>query len=68
MRTIDKVKADLPAVAVKVNGRLVVGTIKGRMNDFATITFELGGCDISFEASWECVTRAVNNKGFVRYN
>lgn len=67
MKTIDQIKNDLPAVTVKANKRYFIGTVHGRLNDFATIYFNDGFADINFEASWELVQRAVNDKVDIIY-
>lgn len=68
MQTIEQIKENLPAVVVITGNRRFVASVKGRKNDFATIVFELGRCDISFEVSWQLVVRAVNEKIDIRYN
>lgn len=65
--TLNQVKRDLPQIRVKHNGKGFWGKLSGRKNSFATVTIfgeyshALQANYIDFYASWETVTRVINN-------
>ena len=59
--TIEKVKSELPDVKVKIDGKIYTGEVRGRLNDFATVTVFFLSPGTMFTYSWETITRALNN-------
>ena len=57
MYTIESVKQDLPAVKIRINGKIVEGSVKGRKNRFATVRYE----NYQWDFAWETIVRALNN-------
>lgn len=58
--TLDEIKAQLPAVTVNAGGRVYPATVTGRLNRFATVSFQLHGLRVSYEFAWPTVQSAVN--------
>ena len=56
--TIEEVKKHLPSVKLKIDGQVIEGKITGRKLPFAQIRWGVTG---NVEASWELVTRCVND-------
>ncbi len=60
------VREVLPDVCVNVGGRLIVGEVRGRLNDFATVYpikgFSGGGDGAGFSFAWSTIANALNSK------
>jgi hypothetical protein len=67
MLAVSDVKKELPQIRVKFNGRMFWGRLSGRLNPEATVTifggysYALNSHYVDFKASWDTVTRIVNN-------
>jgi hypothetical protein len=63
MWTIERVKAELPNVPVRFNGRDYPGTVRGSQELFAKVTAEpLRGIYCTQEVSWATLARCLNAK------
>ena len=59
MRTVKDIKDILPAIKVRVNGKVYWGAVRGRLLPFAQVFIvETGHC---FEVAWKTVEHCCNN-------
>ena len=62
--TVEKVKQQLPIVGVHVGTFVALGSISGRLNKFATVTFyvPVGGVElcVTREFAWGAIAAALN--------
>ncbi len=65
--TEDKIRDELPAVRVLAESGTFDGTLSGRLNDFATVTFRVSGIPVSADWAWSTVVNALNNGRPLRY-
>lgn len=70
--TIEKVKAELPNVKVKINDRILIARVSGRLRSFASVTvaytdnmnpdeYLRGPAWVDFRYSWEAIVHSLNN-------
>ena len=55
--SIYTVKRDLPDVKIKIDGKVVTGKVRGRMEDFATVW----SGNANYEYAWQTIANALNN-------
>ena len=59
MWTIERVKAELPPVMVKMpNGEITIGTVRGRRLDFPVVSAGIVNADFA----WKTIVDALNNE------
>ena len=61
--TADKVREELPFVAVRINGRNVIGRVLGRLLPFAGVIVG----DVKFDVAWETVANCLNSGRPIQY-
>lgn len=62
--TIDEIKENLQNVTIKVGKKMYVATVRGRKNQFATVSAMDKNNNIicSYEFSWQAIQRATNRR------